>query len=660
MPKSIVLGNGNMLIGLDKSGQVRDFYFPYVGLENQAGSLYIHRIGVWVDGQLSWFDDPSWNIYINYQEETLVSDIQAVNNNLKLKIDFNDAVYNEKNIFLRQVTVQNLADSDRQIKIFFHQEFEIYESHRGDTAYFDPIRNVVIHYKGRRAFLINAKVKDKSFDDYSIGLFRIEGKEGTYKDAEDGVLAKNAVEHGLVDSVIGLTLNLPKQSSQVLYYWITAGKLVKEAIELNNYVLEKTPQYLIGTTRDFWNAWVNKQPFKFHDLDDNVTRLFKKSLLIMRTHVDNRGSILASGDSDILYHGRDTYSYMWPRDGALIAMSLDKAGDGFVAKKFYEFCNAIVEDEGYFMHRYRADQSLGSSWHPFIRDGKPELPIQEDETALIIYALSKHYDLTKDLEFIEDIYNSLIKKCADFLVIHRDETTGLPKPSYDLWEEKFGISTFTSATVFAALNAAGKFAGLLGKTEAENHYLNIAKEIQQGIIKYLYDEAGGYFYKLINVDNGEISIDKTVDASSIYGIFKFKVLPLNDERVKKAIVVTEQKLKIESEISGIARYEGDKYLTAADGVPGNPWIITTLWLAQYQIATAKEIRDLDAAKQWFNWVARFALPSGILPEQLNPYTGSPISATPLIWSHAEFVNTIILYLDKLHDMEICTDCNPLR
>ena len=39
------------------------------------------------------------------------------------------------------------------------------------------------------------------------------------------------------------------------------------------------------------------------------------------------------------------------------------------------------------MHKYRPDKSLGSSWHPWVRNGKPELPIQEDETALVIYAL---------------------------------------------------------------------------------------------------------------------------------------------------------------------------------------------------------------------------------------------------------------------------------
>ena len=46
------------------------------------------------------------------------------------------------------------------------------------------------------------------------------------------------------------------------------------------------------------------------------------------------------------------------------------------------------------MHKYRSDSSLGSSWHGWIVNGHPELPIQEDETALIL----GHYGNTEVIE----------------------------------------------------------------------------------------------------------------------------------------------------------------------------------------------------------------------------------------------------------------------
>jgi len=660
MPKSLVLGNGNMLISFDKRGQVSDFYYPYVGLENQAGSLFTHRIGVWVDGQFSWLDDEAWEIHINYQEETLVSDIQAINPNLQVRVDFNDVVYNEKNIFIRKATIHNLTDRARQIKIFFHQQFELLESYRGDSGFFDPVKNVVIHYKGRRLLLINATYGKESFDQYSVGNFGIEGKEGTYKDAEDGQLSQNPVEHGRVDSVIGLTTNVEPHRQAEVFYWITAGKFLNEVHELNLYVLERGPAYLMGTTRDFWRAWVNRYNFHFQSLDDSVARLFKKSLLIMRTHVDNRGAIIASGDTDVLYHGKDTYSYVWPRDAAIIAMALDKSGDMSVVKKFFDFCNQVISDEGYFWHRYKADMSLGSSWHAWIRDGKPELPIQEDETASIIVALWQYYNLSKDLEFIEDIYNSLIKKAAEFMVIHRDDQTGLPKASFDLWEERFGMHTYTAATVFGALTAAAKFAALLGKTEAETRYITAAKEIQQAIMKYLYDEKEGYFYKSINFEKGQIVTDKRFDTSSVYGVMRYGILATSDPRINSAWQKTAEKLISQRKIGGIVRYEDDFYNRAAADSIGNPWFITTLWQAQYFISIAQNEADLQGAKDILGWVVKYALPSGILSEQLNPDNGDLISVAPLIWSHAEFVATVINYLEKLEDMGLCVACDPVK
>jgi GH15 family glucan-1,4-alpha-glucosidase len=62
MAKSVVLGNGNLTVGLDRHGLVRDFYFPYVGLENHVGGHNKHRVGVWVDGEFSWLHDGSWDI----------------------------------------------------------------------------------------------------------------------------------------------------------------------------------------------------------------------------------------------------------------------------------------------------------------------------------------------------------------------------------------------------------------------------------------------------------------------------------------------------------------------------------------------------------------------------------------------------------------------
>ncbi|GIK12615.1 MAG: hypothetical protein DYG83_16770 [Candidatus Brocadia sp. AMX2] len=85
-------------------------------------------------------------------------------------------------------------------------------------------------------------------------------------------------------------------------------------------------------------------------------------------------------------------------------------------------------------------------------------------------------------------------------------------------------------------------------------------------------------------------------------------------------------------------------------MPGNPWIISTLWLAQYKIATALTLEQLQGVIGILMWVVRHARPSGVLPEQLHPFGERPISVCPLSWSHAEVIITVMDYLDKYHQL----------
>lgn len=654
MPKSLILGNGNILIGFDKYAQVHDFYYPHVGLEEQVGKNLPHKIGIYVNDKFSWIDDGNWEVTFDYQSETLASKIESYHHLLKIKLEFCDVVYNETDIFIREVKVFNLEDHDREIKIFFHQKFELSESYRADTAFFDPKSNTITHYKGKRVFLANAISASGNFDDYSIGNFAIEGKEGTYKDAEDGILQKSSIEHGLVDSVIGITTKLEKEQFTTIYYWIACARNVKEANELNDYVLKKTPQHLIRTTIDFWRAWVNKQQFDFCDLDPGIIQLFKKNLLIARIQADNHGAIIASCDADMLKYGKDNYTYVWPRDSSLVAESLDHVGETTVTKRFFEFCNNVITKDGYFMHKYLADESLASSWHPWVKDGKTQLPIQEDETALVIFALHNHFKQTKDLEFIESVYNSLIKAAAEFMVEYRDQKTGLPKPSYDLWEERYGIHTYTAASVYAALNASAEFAHMLGKTDDAKKYKDASEEIKTAILKYLYNEEEGYFYKSLTLsEDGSTEYNKTVDNSSWYGIFKFGLLDCSDERLQKGMEKAKDKTAIKHGIGGYTRYEDDYYYRITHDEPGNPWNILTCWFAQFIIAKAEKVEDLKEAMDILEWVAKYATKAGVLAEQLNPHTGEHLSASPLAWSSAEFIMTVLKYLEKLEKLGVC-------
>ncbi|MEN9881096.1 MAG: hypothetical protein RLZZ308_279 [Candidatus Parcubacteria bacterium] len=642
MSTSLTLANGNILVGINNRGLVSDFFFPYVGVENHVRGES-HRIGVWQHGKLSWLTDDVWDITVCLGNDSFVGTTRCYNKETNLELLFTDVVYNEKNIFIREVAVTNHSEHTEEIKLFFHQVFSIYGTPQEDTTYFDPIKNTIIQYEGRRVFMIYGEVSDIPFDEYSVGLYGIEGKEGTFRDAEDGILSKNPIEHGHVDSTLSLSITVQANETKKAHYWVTVGETKAEVYELHEYVKYKRATHLIDATTKFWRAWLHRHTaLSIDEKESKYIDLFKKSLFYIRGNIDNRGAILASGDSTMLQNGRDTYSYMWPRDGAMTVLALLEVGEYNISKHFFKFCNDVIEPDGYLMHKYRADKSPGSSWHPFIRHDKHILPIQEDETALMLIALWDYYEKTKDIEFIDSHYYSVIKKAANFLADFIDHDSGLPLPSYDLWEEKYGVSTFTACTVYGALQSAAKFANLFEKENTEHRYQMVADRMREAILQTLYDKDLGMFIKMENRENGITTRDTTIDMSSIYAIYTYGILDVHHPIVTECIQTIENRLRLHEGVDGIPRYEGDTYYMRVEGKP-NPWYITTLWLAQYYALKAETASDLNTVRYWLNWVVLHSSHSGVLSEQIHPFTGEQLSATPLTWSHAEYIRTILRY-----------------
>jgi len=514
----------------------------------------------------------------------------------------------------------------------------------------------VVHYKGKRVFIVNGKTESgNSIDDYSMGAYQFEGKEGTYLDAEDGELGKNAVEHGSVDSVIRLCTSCEGKRKTRLYYWICVGKSLTEAYELNDMVMEKTPEGMIHSTENYWLAWLDKRATGVDTLPPEQKKLFETSLFVMRSHTDNRGSIIASADGAMIEYGKDDYTYMWPRDAAFIVTSLDKAGFTEVTKPFFRFCRDVLHPDGYLHHRFNSDQSLGSTWHSttsqkhWLKDKILQLPIQEDESAGVLVALWNHYQISKDLEFIEELYKPLIEKIADFLVMFRNTETGLPFSSYDLWEEKIGVSTYTCSAVYGGLQAAANFCELLGKRNHMRKYKQAAREVKSAMIKYLYNDEIGAFIRIADVDGTNVTHDMTIDSSSLFGMWYFEVFDQEDPLFVSTQKQIVERLTNKENVGGIIRYENDKYF-ASTQIP-NPWLITTMW-ESLRLMHKKTVtqEDLQEVERVLEWIVNSMYASGVLPEQLQPYTGESLSATPLVWSHSVYVELVLAYLDKKQEL----------
>jgi GH15 family glucan-1,4-alpha-glucosidase len=287
-----------------------------------------------------------------------------------------------------------------------------------------------------------------------------------------------------------------------------------------------------------------------------------------------------------------------------------------------------------------------------VLDGREVLPIQEDSTALVLWALWIHYSCSKDIDFIRPLYEKLVLKGGDFLVSYRDPETCLPTPSYDLWEERYGVHAYTVAAVIAGLRAAAQFADVFGDRGRVDTYRAAADAMVEGIERHLYHPGLERYARSGYRDESGYMLDEFVDIS-LLGLATLGVLDPADARIVRTVDAVRERLLCRTSVGGIARYPDDQYQRDGDvptDVPGNPWFISTLWLGEYEIARARTLDELRQALPYLQWCAKNALASGVMAEQVHPVTGAPLSVSPLTWSHSAFVWVVLAYVEKFEAM----------
>jgi glucoamylase len=636
MGRPVVLSNGQLFVGLDESGLVHDFYYPYVGLENLTNARSSqHKIGVWVDGKFSWTDDGSWQTSVDFEQEALISSIELNSPSLQISLLLQDYIDPEYNALIRHINITNHADNERDVRLFMHQVFQISRQGRADTAMYVPDDHYLLDYKGRYCLLIAGQFTDNTdFDQYAVGNYAIEGKAGTFKDAEDGELSDNPVEHGGVDSVIRFQKHIAGQTTESLDYWIVAAASQSDCQKIHTIFKAEAMPDRLDRARNYWNNWIDETGIP---LPDEHKRSLSHSLLIIKAHCDERGSVLASGDSSIFNYGRDYYCYCWPRDAAYALWPLIRLGHFDEARRFFDFARDTMHKDGYLMHKYQPDRAVGSTWHPLVHGRKRELAIQEDETASVIFMMNEYYEASQDATTINGLYHTFIAPCANFMTDFIDAETGLPHASYDLWEEKFLTSTYTVSVVIAGLLAAAKLAQVVEAPDDAAKWQKAAHDIR-GKLDTLYNVGDGNFVKgYLLQDDGSLQYDNTLDISSLYGPYMYAGLALDDARLTSTAAQVEKRILNVTPAGGVLRYENDNYFLTKREYLGNPWIVTSLWLAQYYMGNG----NAAAAQPLLDWALARQTTSGALGEQFDPADASPLGVSPLVWSHAEMINTIL-------------------
>ena len=397
MPRDLAISNGRLLVMFDRNYRIRDIYFPHVGKENH-GTGHPFRFGVWVGDQFSWMG-PEWAPEMRYADSSMVTQVRARNPRLEVELLCNDGVDFYENVLIRRVQVTNLSDRPREIRCFFNHDFHIRGNEVGDTAFYSPEAEALLHYKEDRYFLINCKINGTvGVQHYACGTKEVgsrgylAGRRGRRARGEPGSAGLGRLHPRRVAD------GTRPPGDGEFYYWMAAARDFREAFIDHQVVRDKSPEELLRRTGNYWRLWVSKDRRGTADLPPPVVERYQQSLLIIHSQIDHGGAVLAANDTDISTFARDTYSYMWPRDGALVSSALMHAGHAGAPERFLAFCSRVVSPNGYLRHKYNPDGSLASTWHGYVRDGQPVLPIQEDETALVIWALGEYFDLYQRIE----------------------------------------------------------------------------------------------------------------------------------------------------------------------------------------------------------------------------------------------------------------------
>ncbi len=699
MPRDFVFGNGHLLVNLDSALDIRDIYYPYVGQLNHV-SGYRCRTGVWTsDAGFAWCGDSEWERELAYASDSSVSDCTLTSHRLGLTLRIRHGIAPGENIFFQRIAATNLWEAERSVRLFFSHDLRIDESDIGDTAFYHPYADAMIHHKRDRYLLFSGASGEasppegegsgKGICHYACGVKEFGGAEGTWRDAEDGHLSGNAIAQGSVDSTIGFDLALAPGGRDWLRAWMTVGPDLESVIALHDQAKTHGVDHLLEDAEQKSREWVRAhesfEAEKSHGeagmsqqsgarlnldaLPERVAALFRRSLLVIGAQIDSGGAIIASTDSDILQTARAHYAYVWPRDGALVAQPLDRLGLQQFTEPFFAFCRRVLEKSpltltlldgkraAALLHKYGPDGTMGASWHAWtVPPHGREVPIQEDGTALMVWAGAQHLMRQADGRLDIELAESLVLPGARFLVAHRFSESHLPLPSWDLWEERRGVHLYTSGAVVGGLLQAVKLCAALGEAYAGEAqvFVRAADETRAAMLTHFWDDERARFARTLHVDDatGEFHKDMTVD-SCMFGAFAYGALVADHPKVAATMGAIGRTLWVKTGIGGLARYENDYYFRVGDHeaqdisrVPGNPWIICTLWLADWIIATAKTRQDLEPALDLIEWAVTCALPTGVLPEQIHPITYQPLSVAPLTWSHAQYLTSVMAYLDQ--------------
>ncbi|MGI6113203.1 MAG: glucan 1,4-alpha-glucosidase [Mahellales bacterium] len=550
-----------------------------------------------------------------------------------------------RNSLIINCKFEALCGAINDYRLYVYYDPHIDNSGGGDTGYVKRINNktMLLAYEGN---IYSALATSIPWKGCSTGFIGVNDGLTDLKTNMKLNYQFDIAENGNIAQVAKLDLTGGNEFNLVLSFGRNEFEASSTALATLNDDYEILEQeYLKG-----WNGYCSR----INQFDGNVSQLYLSSVMIMKAFEDKTypGAMVASmsipwgeaaDDSN-----RGGYHLVWGRDLYHTATAFIAAGDLETANRAIDYLDKVQQ---------RKDGSFPqNSWlngHPYWGG------VQMDEVAdpiILAWRLGRR-----------DLYFSLVKPAAEYIIANG------PCTQQERWEENSGYSPASIAAQIAGLVCAASLAKDSGDYNGIEEYLEVADHWQEHIDKWCFTTTGfhanGRYYLRISPHGNPNTVDKVhisngggqfdqreVVDPSFLEMVRLGVKAADDPKILSTLKVVDSLIRVETKKGvGWYRYNHDGYGETKDGKPytgmgiGRIWPIFTGERGHYEIALGNK------ADKHIKYMEAFANEGYILPEQVWEDSGEPTgSATPLAWSHAEYVRLVASkYLGRVSDTPSC-------
>ena len=620
-----IIGNQNILASFTKQGEILRLLYPTRDYKQMIGFFHV---GLKInDSRLVYLHEDINNIYMQqYEEDTNILNTEVLNTYFNLKVVQTDYASIKENVLVRKYKFTNENTINLDLNFLVHSSLTSSPENRVSGM----CRNdALIQYN--HEYMLCTFSKEKLLSS-QINNSKANIEDGKIGDKDYvGMSANSSISYDLG------TLKPNETREFELYIFIEDSKIGLDNLEKTIDRIRKIDfRTEYEAVKKYWKKYVKDHNGLELDLAETpknrkIKQIYTRTILLYSLLVNHEtGGISAAVEVDENLKQCGGYQYCWPRDAVFTTTAMDILKMKKEVEKFYKsFCKNTQSRNGMWEQRFFTDGRLAPCWG-----------YQIDETASVIVGVYNHYKVIEDKKFLKDNLK-MCEKAINFLKKYVEDIfqeTNKCGISYDLWEEYEGVNLYAVSSIFASFNAMIKIYEELKEEFTKNRVKqeNVNKEketlrnlsvtLREYILKNFYDES-----KKSLVRNLE---DKTLDISILGTVIPFELFSPKDKKILNTVERINMTLRTYT--GGYKRFETDTYRE------GKPWIIATLWIAEYYL----EIGEKQKAKECFDFVIKTSTEHGFLAEQVNNSTMQPDWVIGLGWSHAMFIETLKKMIEK--------------